>query len=165
MKFHYLSLSLAFYFTHIPTSCWQSQAFSPSTKKQRLANTELYIIGPLIRKMREDQANKNRPLAFKDDIEREAPGLKVGSKSWKWPPLWPYSEDYFVPKQDISKPKNVPSSVAGLMSGNLPKVEEEMGDMVQEDEVSKLDPLKYWSIEKEMEATEIDAEAANKLTE
>jgi hypothetical protein len=162
MKFSISCLILALY----ASSC---QGFAPLHSTQIIStgktqptgsSTELYIIGPMIRKMREHQANKNRPLAFKEDIEREAPGLKVGSKSWKWPPVWPYSSDYFIPKEDIPKSKNVPPSVAGLMNGNLPNT-----DDLEEETATKLDPLEYWSIEKAMEPTDIDPQAADKLRE
>jgi hypothetical protein len=163
MKFSVSCLSLALY---IPACqgfapMHTSQMLSPAKKQlTSSSSTELYIIGPMIRKMREEQTNKNRPLAFKEDIDREAPGLKVGSKSWKWPPVWPYSDDYFIPKEDIPKSKNAPPSVAGLMNGNLPKTNE-----LEEESAPKLDPLNYWSVEKAMESTDIDPQAAEKLTE
>jgi hypothetical protein len=46
------------------------------------------------------------------------------------------------------------------MNGNLPNTNE-----LEEESAPKLDPLNYWSVEKAMESTDIDPQAAEKLTE
>merc|ERR1711976_98736 len=80
-----------------------SDAFtSPSIHQvQKTSSTQLYIIGPMIRKMREEQAKKKMPMASDEEREGEAPGLRVGTGAWRWPPVWPYSEAEFTPKEDI----------------------------------------------------------------
>lgn len=138
-----------------------SDAFtSPSIHQvQKASSTQLYIIGPMIRKMREEQAKKKMPMASDEEREGEAPGLRVGTGAWRWPPVWPYSEAEFTPKEDIEEPKNA-SPVTGLLAGNLPNPEE-----VEEEKKEKLDIMKYWQEDKADVKTEMDAAAVAKLKE
>lgn len=124
------------------------------------SSTQLHIIGPMLRKMREEKAKKNMPMASEDESRGEAPGLRVGTGAWKWPPVWPYAGSDFIPKEDIVEPKE-PSPVTGLLAGNLPNPDE----IVEEEKKVTLDILKYWGEEKNDVKTEIDAEAAQKLKE
>ena len=41
------------------------------------------IIGPMLKKMREEKAKKNMPLASDEERGTEAPGLRVGKGAWK----------------------------------------------------------------------------------
>ena len=108
-------------------------------------------------------------LVFDNKTQRsrqrdEAPGLRVGGNAWKWPPVWPYEQEFFTPKEDIPKPDAAAQlgGMASLMGGGMPQitsVEE------KEDSVDKLNPLKFWSEEKGDVTTELDEEAAEKLRE
>ena len=95
------------------------------------------------------------------DQERayEAPGLRVGSSAWKWPPVWPYDRSFFVPKEDLIT-QGAPdlASMAGMMNGvpQIPTVGEAK-------EVSTFDVISYWNEELANVATELDPEAAENL--
>lgn len=118
-----------------------------------------FIIGPMIRKMREEKEKKKMPMAAPDEAAYEAPGLRVGKSAWKWPPVWPYDMTSFVPKQDEVAPAAPDlASVASMMNG-APQVPPSL--TVSEE--SKLDPIKYWGEEKADVATELSEGAAAKL--
>lgn len=159
MKFNSLALSLAVLLSG-GSSCegFMSPKHQSSSgihwsiqTKQKQSSTELYIIGPMLRKMREEQAKKKMPMASEDERRDEAPGLRVGTNAWKWPPVWPYSVNDFTPKDDIAEPPQA-NPMAGIMGMNgampppVPEVEEK----------EKLDVLNYWGEEKAMERTDID---------
>jgi hypothetical protein len=158
MKF--CSLAITFAVAASQTSL--CQAFTaPGLKPshQTVSSTQLHIIGPMIRKMKEDQAKKKMPMASQDERMGEAEGLRVGSGAWKWPPVWPYSTDDFTPKEDIVQPKAAPMAGMGMLTGNMPAVD----DVEDEEEEKKLDYLNYWGQEKASDKTEMDAEAVNSL--
>jgi hypothetical protein len=118
-----------------------------------------FIIGPMIRKMREEKEKKKMPMAAPDEAAYEAPGLRVGKNAWKWPPVWPYDMTSFVPKQDeVAPPTPDLASVANMMNG-APQVP----PPISVSEEVKLDPLKYWGDEKAEVATELSEGAAAKL--
>ena len=131
-----------------------------ATSRSRVSSTELYIIGPMIRKMREENAQKQMPMAQDEDREGEAPGVRVGGSAWKWPPVWPYDRDAFTPKEDIKKPPQ--GSPMGSLLGQMPVVPEIDEN---EEEESKFDVMKYWQEEKATQTTDIDEPAAKKLSE
>lgn len=110
----------------------------------------------MIRKMREENAQKKMPMASAEEREGEAPGLRVGGNAWKWPPVWPYDGDAFTPKQDIKeKPQ---ASPMGALLGQMPAVPD-----VEEDDKDKFDVMKYWQEEKATVTTDVDAAAVEKL--
>ena len=157
MKFNALAVSAAVYLSHI-SSC---QGFTaPGLKpSQKVSSTQLYIIGPMIRKMKAEQEKNKMPMASEDERQGEATGLRVGSGAWKWPPVWPYTGDDFTPKKDIKQQPSV-SPMAGLMGGNMPVV-----DDLEEEAPSRLDVFQYWGEEKASVKTELDAEAVKALKE
>jgi hypothetical protein len=63
------------------------QAFAPSSPQlpskftsvssSTCTTTRLYIIGPMIRKMRENAEKKNMPMANPDEVRLEAPGKSL----------------------------------------------------------------------------------------
>ena len=70
-----------------------TDAFAPKITS-RVARTSLHafapptmIIGPMIKRMREEQEKKKMPMASEQERAYEAPGLRVGSSAWKWPPV------------------------------------------------------------------------------
>jgi len=67
----------------------------------------------MIRKMREEKRKKDMPLASADEQSQEAPGLRIGTGVWKWPPVWPYDPDLFA----RSGEEDTPASAA---AGNNP---------------------------------------------
>jgi hypothetical protein len=133
-------------------------AWSISAPKS--SSTELYIIGPMIRKMREQNAQNKMPMASDTDKMGEAEGVRVGDGAWKWPPVWPYDGDAFIPKQDIKKPPQ--ASPMGAMLGQMPAMDQIEQDEEQE---SKFDVMKYWQEEKADVTTDVDEAAAKKLSE
>jgi hypothetical protein len=146
------------------------EAFNgPSTTKSALRqDTALnaappMIIGPMIRRMREEQEKKKMPMASDDEQRNEAPGLRVGGNAWKWPPVWPYEQEFFTPKDDIPKPDPAAQlgGMASLLGGGMPQtstVDDTAAD------IEKLNPIKFWSEDRSDVKTELDEEAAAKLT-
>lgn len=130
------------------------------SQTQTESSTQLYIIGPMIKKMREQNAKNKMPMASEEERDGEAPGLRVGTNAWKWPPVWPYRGEEFTPPADIVEPKDNPAAamnMANMLNGGsvpLPDAEEE------EEEEKKLDIFQYWGEEKGEVETELDDEAA-----
>lgn len=130
----------------------QLHAFTPPTM----------IIGPMIRKMREKDAEKNRPLASDEEKENEAPGLKVGTGVWKWPPVWPYAKDFFLrPQEEEAIAVNPMASAMMGMGGANPMLN--TADMAANAEESKLDTVEFWSTGKAQVTTNMDEEAEDAL--
>lgn len=152
------TLTISFAFLYSLCECFTTNPRSFQISHQKVSTTELYIIGPILRRMREDKAKNQMPMASDTERENEAPGLRVGSNAWKWPPVWPYAPNDFTPKEDIEEPKGI--NPVGILSGNFPN----MDDLEQENENEKFDALKYWGEEKASEFTEIEDEAASSLT-
>lgn len=101
-------------------------------------------------------------MATEGEMKGQAPGLRVGGSAWKWPPVWPYDQDFFTPIEDIAKPDPAAqlNSMAGMMSGTpaIPKPDE-----IEIKEQETLDAIKYWKDEKGEIKTELDEEAVEKL--
>ena len=76
------------------------------------------IIGPMIRRMREEQEKKNMPMASADESKNEAPGLRVGANAWKWPPVWPYDSNFFKRKSEM-KARNAAAPMS-MLTGQMP---------------------------------------------
>ncbi len=117
------------------------------------------IIGPMLKKMREEKMKKQQPMATEAEIRAEAPGLRVGDSTWKWPPVWPYDNNFFQPKDDIPKSNPVANPMADIMSGGAPTPPQP-----QMIEVEKLDPVQYWQVEMADVKTEMDEDAVERLT-
>lgn len=178
----YRSVALAFLLCSLNVNV---QAFTVNTPFQSTKNnlsviknnnrnedTRLHIIGPIIRKMREANAEKNRPLASDEERESEAPGLKVGTGVWKWPPVWPYAPDFFlrVKEEELEKSnQNNPMSSAllgmggGGVNGATPPGVMDAETLKKKEEEARLDPMKFWGEEKKDVLTELDEEAVEKL--
>ena len=157
----YKAVALSAFLTIARMSC---DGFTPAVNVsiQRTvppSTTELFIIGPFIKKMRAEQAKKNMPMSSAEERVGEAPGLRVGTGAWKWPPIWPYASDEFIPTEDIES--NTPN-MATMLTGNLaPPSPEDVLDK----EDTKLDVLNYWGEEKADVKTEISEASAKMLTE
>jgi len=118
------------------------------------------IIGPAIKKMKEENAKKNVPMATEEDAKGEAPGLRVGRSTWKWPPVWPYDQTFFTPSEDIQTPPNAQANpMAGMISG----MAENPIPVVEGSKTEKLDPVQYWQVDKTDVRTEMDEEAVEQL--
>lgn len=117
------------------------------------------IIGPMLKKMREEKMKKQQPMATEAEIRAEAPGLRVGDSTWKWPPVWPYDNNFFQPKDDIPKSNPVANPMADIMAGGAPTPPQPQ--MIQ---VEKLDPVQYWQVEMADVKTEMDEDAVERLT-
>jgi len=155
-----------------------SEAFAPSalappsirldvsistSSSTSLQAAPILIIGGMIKKRREEERKKNMPMAEAEEAASNAPGLRVGSGTWKWPPVWPYDESFFRPtaaEPPVSAQDNF-NNVASMISGvaQAPTV------ALDEEEETKFDPLEYWNSEEGNRKTELDSEAIAKLKE
>ena len=137
----------------------------PSTCRMKTAQHAVappLIVGPMIKKMREEQAKKKMPMADSTEAANEAPGLRVGKKSWRWPPVWPYDPQFFTPNKraDEMEQNNNLNQMASALSG----ISQAQVGGETEDGDEELDSLKFFAGEGAVE-TELDREAAAKLTE
>ena len=98
------------------------------------------------------------PMATEADMRGQAPGMRVGASTWRWPPVWPYDQTFFTPKEDIPKAPAGQNSMTQMMTGAP------MPPTPQLIEVKKLDPVEYWQVENADIKTEMDEDAAAKLT-
>jgi len=139
-----------------PTHHGTQQSSTSSSSTTSLYALPTLIIGPMIRKMREENAKKRMPLATQEEAEYEAPGLRVGTTAWKWPPVWPFDSTFFQLKEELNQP-NV-GGMANLLTGQMPEVPVET-----EEEEDKFDPLEFWGVENADATTDLDPEAVEKL--
>jgi len=123
----------------VSKSSYHSSSNAPRTKDVSLQSLPTMIIGPMIKKMRENQAKKRMPMIDAKDAQGQAPGLRVGGNAWKWPPIWPYDQDFFTPNEDITTPNpTAQMNPMGMLTGGIPQQPTE----VQSDEkIDKLDPV------------------------
>lgn len=154
-----------------------SKSSSSSTSSLQMA--PIFIIGPMIRRMRENQQKKNLPMANPEESKSEAPGLRVGSNAWKWPPVWPYDTNFFKRRVELEAgSKNRNENAAAGMKGLLTGAAAVGGGMNTSNELEKtengssdaegasllvFDSLKYWSEQKNV-LTELDARVAEKIS-
>eukprot|EP00531_Pseudo-nitzschia_arenysensis_P014231 CAMPEP_0116147504 /NCGR_PEP_ID=MMETSP0329-20121206/17788_1 /TAXON_ID=697910 /ORGANISM="Pseudo-nitzschia arenysensis, Strain B593" /LENGTH=646 /DNA_ID=CAMNT_0003643433 /DNA_START=38 /DNA_END=1978 /DNA_ORIENTATION=+ len=141
----------------------RSSSASNNVMINRDSDTSLHampplIIGPMLKKMREEKMKKQQPMATEEEMKGEAPGLRVGGSTWKWPPVWPYDQTFFTPKDDIPKGTPGANPMAQMMTNGAP-----VPPQPEVVEVEKLDPIKYWQEEKGDVKTEMDEDAAAKL--
>jgi hypothetical protein len=124
------------------------------------------IIGPMIKRMRENQAKKKMPMVDDTEARGQAPGLRVGGNAWKWPPIWPYDQNFFTPNEDIQVP-DAPSQMnpmQGILMGGMQVQSPEELESVKETTVVTLNEIQYWGVEKAETRTELDEESAARLT-
>lgn len=151
-------------------------AFSPPSsiststisKSSQPSSTQLYIIGPMIRKMQgKDKEQQNMPMMDAEEARSEAPGLRVGASAWKWPPVWPYDANFFKRDAEITADKDKAAQnnpMGALMSGGLPKAGGEGEDGENNGDEVVFDSLKYWA-DNEGVKTELDERVIEKITE
>lgn len=137
----------------------QSSATSTGTSLHAFFAPPPLIIGPMLKKMREEKAKQNMPLASDEERGTEAPGLRVGKGAWKWPPVWPYDREMFMRTEEIVS-KQQQNALQGLMGGATTTAT--AVDSPDAAAAAKLDLKQYWA-EKAGVTTDIDEEAANKL--
>ena len=136
----------------------------------------------MIRRMRENQERKNLPMANPEESKSEAPGLRVGSNAWKWPPVWPYDSNFFKRKVELEagsggkSRENAAAGMKGILTGaaavggglatspDMGTAADENGSAAGgENEGALFDSLKYWN-EKKSVLTELDPRVAEKIT-
>ncbi len=162
MKFTLLALSLLLpsalgFNSNVPSFNIGSPAASSlhwSSCRVGRKDTSLSLIGGAIRKMREEDAKKKMPMASDKEREKEAPGLRVGSEAWKWPPVYPYEEDLFMRPDEEEA---MPSALDAAMG----KAAEPAGDMEAKIKASKESSDAFWGDEPK---TVMDEGAIAKLT-
>jgi len=142
-------------------------------KKQQQSSSILHasmppmIIGPMIRKIKAANEKKKLPMADQAESQNEAAGLRVGGKSWKWPPVWPYDQGTFEAFADVEqaqaaeKRKALASLASGGMTQQLPG--DDAPVPAEDDTITKFDPIKFWGEEVATEATDISSEAVYNL--
>lgn len=144
------------------------------------------IIGPMIKKMREENAKKKMPMADPTEAANEAPGLRVGQNAWKWPPLWPYDASFFVTSKsyDESQKKKQMDQMTSALTGiaqvptTTTTTETSSNGSVSpstdgttsttavadgDDAAATWDPLKYWGQDQAQVTTDMDPDAVEKL--
>lgn len=111
--------------------------------------------------MKEEKAKKNAPMVTDEDMKGQAPGLRVGTSTWKWPPVWPYDQTFFTPKEDVQTPQNTQQNMmTGMLTGTP---ENSIPDPAEATKIEKLDPVQYWQVEKANVTTGLDEEAIEQL--
>ncbi len=111
------------------------------------------IIGPMIRRMKEEQEKKKMPMAAANEAKNEAPGLRVGANAWKWPPVWPYDSNFFKRRSEMNA-KNQAAPL-NMLTGQMPSPD------AAEDE-NEFNSLKYWE-ENSSIKTDLDPKVAEKI--
>lgn len=108
-------------------------------------------------------------MASSDESKSEAPGLRVGAGAWKWPPVWPYDNNFFKRQEELDAANkgndNPLANPMAMMTGGggaggafgAPGGE---GDNVT---AVEFDSLKFWE-GKEDVMTELDERVAEKIT-
>lgn len=161
-------------FAAITLTAGIAHAFVPlgpqGPSKTKLQVAPPLIIGPMLKKMKEEKAKENVPLAQGDEVSTEAPGLKVGKETWKWPSAWPYDTAFFISVAEAkAKEAKEPAmdkvnDMASMMSGVAQATAPKHAATEEEEEAQPLfDALEYWSTSTQV--TELDSEAAEKLRE
>lgn len=154
---------------HLPVHHAAPQTASSSSTPTTSTSTSLdalppLIIGPMIRRMRENADAKNAPMAGADEAKSEAPGLRVGASAWKWPPVWPYDRNFFKRTAEMVEDKNSNNPLANpmsMMSGALPGGMPGAGDNSTAPAV--FESLKWWGENEEVK-TELDERVAERIT-
>lgn len=134
----------------------------------------IFIIGPMIKKMKEENEKKRMPKsANRDEAVEEAPGLRVGRDVWKWPPFWPYDDGFFLSQYDIDGKKKQEqkqkssnpelNDMVSMLSGvaAVPKAALEGGDDI---EMNKFNAIEYWNNNNDgLIPTKLDIDSIEKL--
>ena len=114
------------------------------------------IIGPMIKRMREEKEKAKMPMARPDEAKNEAPGLRVGETAWKWPPVWPYDRNFFKRRSELDAAKNAASPLGMMSSMPTPDAN---GEVVEQ---NVFDSLGYWERVKDVK-TDLDESVADKI--
>jgi len=118
------------------------------------------IIGPMIKKMRDEQQKANMPLANADEAKNEAPGLRVGEKAWKWPPVWPYDKNFFKRASELDAAKMAASPLSMMTGGGGMPSMDANGETAMDGSV--FDSLGYWEKMRDVK-TDLDERVAEKI--
>lgn len=142
------------------------QVVSPATT----TSTQLNVMPPMIisgalKKYKDEQEKKKMPMASRDEAKKEAAGLRVGASVWKWPPVWPYDDLFFLPPEDVPQKPMDMNAMASMFSGiqQTPEQVAASGPTAEEEEAAKLDVFQFWGEEKGDVRTEMDAESVEKV--
>lgn len=147
----------------------QSTSVATTATTTSLSAMPPLIIGPMIRRMRENNAKKNAPMANPDEAKSEAPGLRVGANAWKWPPVWPYDSNFFKRKSEmgskggqspLANPMGMMGGGANGMMGGAAAGGGENGTDVKG---AEFDSLKFWEENGDV-STDLDPRVVEKIT-
>jgi len=148
-----------------PTTSTITSTSTTSRSRSALSALPPLIIGPMIKKMREENKKKDKPMIDESEAASQAPGLKVGKGAWKWPNMWPYDPSFFTPGAESSAEQASPpsmNSMAGMLTGIAQVPTENEG---QAQQANKFDPIQYWDQEQASVPTLLDPQAIEKLKE
>lgn len=147
------------------TSAWVPVGTTKRLPTQLSVLPPPLIIGPMIKKMKEESDKKKMPMAEADEARGQAPGLRVGKNAWKWPPIWPYDASFFLPavEAQAQSQKQQMNDMASMLTGiaNAGAPAERAANAEEPDE--SFNSLGYWG--GQSEKTNLDPEAAQKLRE
>eukprot|EP00804_Cyclotella_cryptica_P012134 CCRYP_009837-RA/>CCRYP_009837-RA protein AED:0.25 eAED:0.25 QI:196/1/0.66/1/1/1/3/0/469 len=150
-----LACSLSSCYAFAPVVELKSQMISAEHSNSALQAIPPLIIGPMIRRMREEKEKAKMPMASVDESKNEAPGLRVGENAWKWPPVWPYDRNFFKRKSELDAQKSA-SSPLNMMTGQVPTANGDGTD------ASTFDSLGYWEKMTDVR-TDLDQRVAEKI--
>lgn len=105
--------------------------------------------------MRDEKDKKNAPMATYDEAKSEAPGIKVGATAWKWPPVWPYDNNFFKRQSEMEGKKSV-----GPMDMLSMNTKEGENATAVDDDV--FDSMKFWE-ENSVVKTELNEAVADSI--
>jgi len=152
-----LVCSLSAGYAFAPTVKSKAQALVGEQSSSALQALPPLIIGPMIKRMREEKEKAKMPMARADEAKNEAPGLRVGEGAWKWPPVWPYDRNFFKRRSELDAAKNAASPLS-MMSGQIPTPDAN-GEIVDD---TVFDSLGYWEKVSDVK-TELDERVAEKI--
>jgi hypothetical protein len=136
----------------------QSTSHVSEQSKTALQVLPPMIIGPMIKRMREEKEKAKMPMARADEAKNEAPGLRVGEGAWKWPPVWPYDRNFFKRRSELDAAKAAASPLS-MMSGSMMPTQDANGEVVDK---TMFDSLGYWEKVSDVK-TDLDERVAEKI--
>lgn len=120
----------------------------------------------MIKKMRGDKDKPKGPMLDAKELKAtKAPGLRVGTGAWKWPPVWPYDDATFLPKDDIPEPKgpDLAAMAQGMANPQMQGMPTPLAEEEEVDESKLLNREEYWGTEVADVKTDLTSEAAANL--
>jgi len=103
-------------------------------------------------------------MRSEEQAKKEAPGLRIGSTTWKWPAIWPYDQSFFIPTLQVNAIEKQ-TQMQGMTSMLTGVAQAPGTEAAAADSIPEFDPLTYWGEEQVDTETGLDPEAKEKLAE